>query len=334
MAPRARVLACGEAGGAVSIWNLDGSPAGKPFPGHRGGADAVAFSTLEDLVVSGGKDMTVRLSQRDGTLVSPPFTGHIDGVISVALSPDAKLIVSGSRNDVLRVWDPQGKQLHALPGLRDMITDIVFSPDGKLVAAADAPGEIMLWNADGTVHTPVFKAHKGFLSKVAFSPEGTFLASGGADNLVQLWGLDGSPQGEPLSGHLAPVQTVAFAPDGKTLASGSLDGTVRLWNLATREARVLFVGVGVNQLGFIGNQMWVRANGETLLLYGSDLRLQATLLLRRDAVLAFTPDGWFSGPDGVVRAVRLYGGDGRQLDRAASQARYSLEQLRAAVAAH
>jgi WD40 repeat protein len=249
------------------------------------------------------------------------------------VSPDAALIVSGSRNDAVRVWDPQGRQLHKLNGLRDMITDIVFSPDGTHFAAADAPGEIMLWTADGTVLTPVFKAHTGFLPELAFSPDGTRLASGGADNLVKLWGVDGSPQGEPLAGHLAPVQSVAFAPDGKTLASGSLDGTVRVWNLATRAARVLFVGIRVDQVGFIGSQVWVRANGETLLLYDSELRLQATLLLRRAGVLAYTPDGWFFGPAGVERSVRVYDRAGRELDPEASQARYSQEQLRTAVAA-
>jgi WD40 repeat protein len=332
MAPRSRVFVCGEAGGAVSVWNLDGSPNGKPFTGHRGAADAVAFSSREDLVVSGGKDATVRLSKRDGVLVAPPFTGHIDGVISVAMSPDGTQIASGSRNDTLRIWNLEGEEVRALRGLRDMITDIVFSPDGKLLAATDAPGEFMLWNADGTVHTNVVKAHKGFLAKVAFSPDGTLLASGGADNMVKLWNLDGSPQSEPLAGHLAAVQTVAFTPDGKVLASGSLDGTVRLWNLVTRDARVLFVGIGVNQIGFLGSQLWVRADGETLLFYDMDLRLQTTLMLRRDAVLSFTPDGWFFGPADASRFVRLFGRDGQLLNDAATAAHFSAERVRAAVA--
>ena len=314
------------------MWYFDGAPHGKPLTGHRGSADAVEFSAQEDFVVSGGKDQTVRISSLDGKDLAPPFTGHIDGVISVAVSPDGKLIASGSRNDALRIWDAQGKQLHALNGLRDMVTDIEFSPDGKLFAAADAPGEIMVWNADGTVRTNVFKAHNGFLSQLAFSPEADVIASGAADNLVKLWNIDGSPAGEPLAGHLAPVQAIAFAPGGRIVASGSLDGTVRLWNPRTRVARVVFVGIGVNQIGFIGNQMWVRAGGETLLLYNTDLHLQATLVLRRDAVLAVTPDGWFSGPFNAPRYVRVFGADGQELNATDAGVRFSFRDVRIAIA--
>lgn len=331
MAPQSRMFALAEAGGGVNMWYFDGVPHAKPLTGHRGAADAVAFSPQGDLIVSGGKDQLVRVADRDGKDLAPPFAGHVDGVISVAVSPDSKLIASGSRNDSLRIWDQQGKQLHALTGLRDMITDIVFSPDGKVFAAADAPGEIMMWNSDGSVRTNVFKAHNGFLAELAFSPDGKLVASGGADNAVKLWNLDGSPAGEPLTGHLAPVQAVAFTPDGRIIASGSLDGTVRLWNPATRAVRVLFVGVAVNQLGFIGSQMWVRANGETLLFYNPELQLQATLVLRRDAVMVITPDGWFAGPMTTTHYVRVFTPDGRQLSPEESGARFSFPHVRYAV---
>jgi WD40 repeat protein len=245
----------------------------------------------------------------------------------VAVSPDGQLIASGSRNDALRVWNPQGKQLHALNGLRDIITDIAFSPDGTLFAAADAPGEIMIWNANGTVRTNVFKAHQGYLSQVAFSPDATVLASGGADTLVKLWSIDGSPSGEPLRGH----QSLAFAATGAVLASGSADGTVRIWNVAARDARTIFIGIGVDQVGFLRDLLWVRANGETLLLYDADLRLRATFLIRRDGVLDYTPDGWLAGSGDATRALRLYRADGSTLSDSEVSARLAPDRVRAAL---
>jgi WD40 repeat protein len=330
-APEAPLLAASEGGGSTQVWNLDGSPHGAPLLGHKGAVLALAFSPRGDRLVTGGKDATVRVWRLDGKAHGAPLAGHVNGVFSVAFAAGGEVVASGGRNDRIRLWSLEGKPFRELGGLRDIVGSIAFSPRGDVLAAGDAPGGIMLWNADGSVRANVFKAHRGFLHSLAFSPSAESLASAGADGLVKLWSIDGKELGPPLVGHVGPVHSVAFSADGEVLASGGVDGTVRLWSLPTRQARLLFVGLPVNQVGFHGSRLWVRANGQTIYFFDQNLEPTATMLLRRDAALVFTPNGWFSGPPRVRRAVKLFRASGQPLTDSDVATRMSAERVLAAV---
>ena len=97
------------------------------------------------------------------------------------------------------------------------------------------------------------------------------------------------------------------------LASGASDGVVRLWRFPSRDAEEIDVGLPVDQVGFEGRLLWVRAGQDWLFLYDSGRRLVATGKLFPTGLLVFTPDGQFAGPSAASAIVRVFDASGAGL---------------------
>jgi hypothetical protein len=223
------ILASGGDDGTVRLWNLDGSPRGKPFTGHNGGVRSVAFAPQGSLVASASTDGTVRFWNFDGTTHGQPLRANTDDLWCVSFSPKGDVLVSSGPDGTLQLWNADGTRRRTVSGHRNTVYWIAFSPRGDLFASAGGDDTVRLWNADGNPRgSPLH--HKDAVFSVAFSPAGDLLASSGRDG-IRLWNLDGSARGEPITHHRGGVPSVAFSPRGDLLASSGWDGTVRLWNL-------------------------------------------------------------------------------------------------------
>jgi WD40 repeat protein len=81
----------------VRVWDLTtGRAVGEPWRVHRGGVRALAVGELEDrpVVVSGGKDGTVRVWRPDGQVQRTLDVGA--AVLGVALAPGSRIVVAAS----------------------------------------------------------------------------------------------------------------------------------------------------------------------------------------------------------------------------------------------
>lgn len=327
LAPQAPVMAVGDSTGTVRLWNLDGSVRGKPMVEHKGAVQSLAFSPRGDQLAS-GSDRMLRLWSLDGT-PRATFPPQGDQVLTLAFSPSGDLLLSGS--DQLRGWRANRLAFQLPGGGWDFISAVAFSPKGDAIATGSRLGRIQVLNADGTARTEALKLPKEYIRALAFSADGQFFATtGGDESVVKLWNLDLSPRGQPLAGHFGRLRALAFAPAGNVLVSGGDDGTVRLWKLATGETEILDVGVPVNQLGFWNELLWVRADGESIFFFDKARKLVATTLLRHDAILTFTPEGWYSGPQRAERVIRAFRASGERLSDTEILTRSSAEKVRLA----
>ena len=115
--PDGALLATGQAGGAVQLWNLaTRQAAGAPLP-----ADP---------------------------------SGSVNGV---AFSPDGRLLAAAYADGYVRLWNPitgqaVGGPLQAYAGPVAAVTGVAFSPDGKLLASADGDGTVRLWRVSLFTH--------------------------------------------------------------------------------------------------------------------------------------------------------------------------------------
>jgi WD40 repeat protein len=242
MDPEGRLIASGEDGGAVRLWDAEtGEPVGGPLTGHEGAVHAVAFSPDGQRIASAGEDGTVRLwDASTGSPVGEPLRGHQKDVYAVAFSPDGQRIASAGEDGTVRLWDagtgePVGEPLvgHGKP-----VKAVAFSPGGRLLASGGEDGTVRLWNpATGQPAAPPLTGHEGTVNAVAFDREGQRIASAGDDRTVRLWDADtAQPVGQPLETHKNRVLSVAFSPDGTRLVSGSSDYTLVLWDAAEGQA--------------------------------------------------------------------------------------------------
>ena len=75
--------------------------------GHTDRVTSVAYSPDGRHIVSGSRDMTIRIwdAKTGAAIGDSPLEGHTEWVTSVAYSPDARHIISGSGDKTIRIWD-------------------------------------------------------------------------------------------------------------------------------------------------------------------------------------------------------------------------------------
>jgi WD40 repeat protein len=125
VSPDGRLLASGQHGGEVVLWDLQRRERlGAPLGGHHGTVTSMAFSPDGRMLASAGDDKSVVLWAVDGWQASRivAFNEHADPVQSVAFSPDSQAATSADGKQLFR-WDAsvQSWQAQACAVVRPLI---------------------------------------------------------------------------------------------------------------------------------------------------------------------------------------------------------------------
>ena len=166
VSPDGQTIATAGADQTLRLWDSAGDPLGSPLTGHNGAVTAIAFSPdrqglpagqsspdqqipVEQTLVSGGEDGTLRLWRRSGESVESignPFQEHEGPITSVAFSPNGQTIISASEDKTLRRWTLTGEPIGA-PIINESanesataVSSAAFSPDGQAIVNMTADG--------------------------------------------------------------------------------------------------------------------------------------------------------------------------------------------------
>jgi WD40 repeat protein len=207
---------------------------------HSDWALSTTFSVKGDHIISGGRDMSVKLtevaSQRFIDNVTSITPGALKGgVLSLATHPTIEHILTGGSDGLPKVYrifretkreigdDAQFiTDLFPMPG---RVFDVRFSTDGKRIASGsslDSAGEVLVCSYDYTNDVP--KNLREILGKVPGSRT--------AEEKKQLedYKKEGIRELARIVVSNSAIYTVAFTPDGNTIAAAGSDGMVRFFN--------------------------------------------------------------------------------------------------------
>jgi len=103
-APNGDMLAVGDEGGNINVFNSQGEKLPSPVIGHRREVSSVSYSPDGTKLASGSDDMTVRIWEAGTGKQLSQLRGHTLWVQSVAWSLDGTQLASGSQDKTVRLW--------------------------------------------------------------------------------------------------------------------------------------------------------------------------------------------------------------------------------------
>ena len=210
---------------------------------------STAFSVKGDHIVSGGRDMSVKLtevaSQRFIDNVTSITPGALKGgVLAVATHPSFDQIVTGGSDGLPRVYCIFREIKREIGDDAQLIADLFpmqgrvfsarFSADGKRIACGsslDGAGEVLVCSYDFTNDVP--KKLRAIMGKVPGSrkPE--------ERTELEDYKKQGIREIARVAVKTSAIYSVAFTPNGRTVAAAGSDGKVRFFNatngMVTRE---------------------------------------------------------------------------------------------------
>ncbi|OAX33430.1 WD40 repeat-like protein, partial [Rhizopogon vinicolor AM-OR11-026] len=233
-----RIITC-SADGSLRVWNLKtGLPIGKAWQDGESEVYAIALSPDRKKVVSGDRDVVVKLWNVDTGKVVAKWTGHTEEVRSVCWSRDGLRVLSGSSDGSARVWDAESGETILGPMETGMfLVAVSYSPDETLIAAGgyryDGSSVNIFDAKTGKLVTTL--GHEDMVNCLAWTADGNTLISGSTDRLIRVWNTTTWKNIAVWPEHHAKsVDGITISPNGRILATASWpssDRTAQLWNL-------------------------------------------------------------------------------------------------------
>jgi WD40 repeat protein len=207
---------------------------------HYNGTTGVAFTPDGALLVSGGRDRTVKIWRAsDGALINTFDQGI--RVLSIAVSPDGQVAAAGSGNGEIKLWRiADGAPLGSLTGHTDYVLSLAFSANGAMLASGGADDSVRVWAIPtrSLIHT-ITIPNSGTATSIAFSRDGQTVVAGTSELLtspdgsveslgaLRFWRVsDGALLLTYDQQTSITVNSVALSPDGGLLSYGRQDGGV------------------------------------------------------------------------------------------------------------
>lgn len=152
----------------IHIWDSTGRLVSQ-LPQGNSSAAAVAFSPLEDRIVTGNGQGELIIWELPGE-ERYRVKDHTDAITTVAYSPDGRFILSASLDRTLKIRNSKGKPLIEMDQHQDRVHLATFSPDGQYILSASMDNNVKLWDLHGQLLAD-WKAANTYPRHIEFAPD-------------------------------------------------------------------------------------------------------------------------------------------------------------------
>ena len=246
------------------------------FSGHRREVFSVMFSSDGTLLVSGGRDRTVKLWDVQTGGVIKTFSGHTNLVWTVSISADYTTIASGSYDHTIRLWNTRAGNCYHTIKCEDEVKNVGFSPIDPQHLISVVSGKVLQWDANGhqikspyegscvafssdgtlialcndeivTVQTSnsgaviaQFQVASRNTKRCCFSPDSKFVAVA-VNTIIYVWDISSDPHLVETFTHR--TSSLVFS-SSSSLISASFDKSVKIWQIGNSSAEPAIVNPG------------------------------------------------------------------------------------------
>jgi WD40 repeat protein len=314
------LLAVGEEGGTVRIWDAGSASDRGSFRVERSRILALAFDRVGTWLASGNQDGVVRLWDVGAGDLFTIGEATYRAVTALAVDWSHGLVAAGDEDGKLRIWDT------ADPGTPVLLTELswpmpatalAFGADGEQLAAGGTDGKVLVWGlgqARGS-QPEVREVHSAEVLAVAWDPSEHRWVSVAADGSVDA----GRPARQRGSADIPLMAAALIAGSGRGVAISENTGRIHVFAVEDPRNTRRLAGTDLALTGAC-----FASAGELIVTCGTDGSLQAWDARahalktvhpagRRATGLCGSPDGTQIATWDDDRCLTLYGVAGRQV---------------------
>jgi WD40 repeat protein len=159
------------------------------YQGHTGDVRCLALSLLEDRLVSGSDDGTVRIWKVASAEPDVVLSGHLGSVRSVGFLSHDRELASASHDGTIRIWDVlSGNCVRTFHDYEGGMEDLAIWAGSSRALVASRDGMVRLWDLVQGDQQAVFAAHTAWVESVRWADEQRFVSCS-LDGTVAVWDI-------------------------------------------------------------------------------------------------------------------------------------------------
>ncbi len=230
-----RLLASGDKGGTIKVWQLPEGALLKSWTEYQSPITALAFPHLDDTLWSLDTSRALKawrlpsgtkLATADGIRER----GNLGALLAVPSAGVWYAMQADERVELRSQAD--GELLTALGGLDDKASALAATPDGHVLMVGGEHGNLGLWVESQGNRLQTVKTGSATVSALALAPNGTRALSLHADGVLRIWHLPELRAGTVFESTLGKPCSGAIRPQLDYFAVGSEEPRIGLWGLA------------------------------------------------------------------------------------------------------